>query len=231
MDKCKYCGSSELELENKTKFSIMDAPQVALKCAKCGKWLKWCPKDERQSYITLENSYKEYQELCRLEEYERWADKEITKLHKQLAEKEKKIESLTTAGQYKLSPSNDKVIREMVLDGKEILMMPKDVVDYLNAYSKELADNVQCIEILRKELEKYKNIWYIDLDSLKIDKNVREFANQKAIAELERVKEFYNAKSSSVPDENGWFNPIRKGMTLNEFLDQQIKLIKGEEVI
>lgn len=51
MDKCKYCGSSELELENKTKFNIMDAPQVALKCAKCGKWLKWCPKDERQLYI------------------------------------------------------------------------------------------------------------------------------------------------------------------------------------
>lgn len=60
MDKCKYCGSLELELENKTKFSVMDAPQVALKCAKCGRWLKWCPKDERKLYIKT-SSNRRYQ--------------------------------------------------------------------------------------------------------------------------------------------------------------------------
>lgn len=90
--KCNYCESRDLKLENKSKFDIMEAPMVALKCATCGKFIKWCPKNERQFYLTLETSHKEYQELCRLEEYERWADKEITKLHKQLAESEKKYQ-------------------------------------------------------------------------------------------------------------------------------------------
>lgn len=36
----------------------------------------------------------------------------------------------------------------------------------------------------------------------------------------EKIKEFENSKSNSIADENGWFNSIRKGMTLNEFLDQ-----------
>lgn len=48
---CKYCGSKNLVLENKSKLSIMEAPQVSLKCADCGKWIKWCPKDERKFYL------------------------------------------------------------------------------------------------------------------------------------------------------------------------------------
>lgn len=36
----------------------------------------------------------------------------------------------------------------------------------------------------------------------------------------EKIREFENSKSNSITNENGWHNPIRKGMTLNEFLDQ-----------
>ena len=52
MDKCKYCGNEKLILENPTKDeNILTADKVALKCANCGRWLKWCPKNERQQYI------------------------------------------------------------------------------------------------------------------------------------------------------------------------------------
>lgn len=52
MNKCKYCGSEKLILESPTKDkNILTADRVALKCANCGKWLKWCPKNERQQYI------------------------------------------------------------------------------------------------------------------------------------------------------------------------------------
>lgn len=57
MNKCKYCGSKNLYLENKSNKNIMELPQVALKCADCGKWLKWCPKDERKLYLN-ENKQK-----------------------------------------------------------------------------------------------------------------------------------------------------------------------------
>ena len=83
MDKCKYCGSSELELENKTKFSVMDAPQVALKCAKCGKWLKWCPKDERKYYLG------EFKKIA-----QKSNEIQIEELQKQLFNKEQEIERL-----------------------------------------------------------------------------------------------------------------------------------------
>ena len=43
----------------------------------------------------------------------------------------------------------------------------------------------------------------------------------------EKIKEFENSKSNSIADENGWHNPIRKGMTLNEFLDQIQKDIEN----
>ena len=60
MNKCKYCGSENLYLENKSNKSIMELPQVALKCANCGKWLKWCPKEERQQYLKINNNRYQY---------------------------------------------------------------------------------------------------------------------------------------------------------------------------
>lgn len=49
--KCPKCGSVELKLENKSQLPLMEAPQVALRCAKCSHWIKWCPKEERHCYI------------------------------------------------------------------------------------------------------------------------------------------------------------------------------------
>lgn len=50
--RCKYCGSENLILVPRIAGQdIMTANQVALKCADCGKWLKWCPKDERKFYL------------------------------------------------------------------------------------------------------------------------------------------------------------------------------------
>lgn len=60
MNKCKYCGSTNLFLEpRKQGQNILDADQVALKCKACGKWLKWCPKTERKYYYSNTASKKE----------------------------------------------------------------------------------------------------------------------------------------------------------------------------
>lgn len=60
MNKCKYCGSENLYLENKSNKNIMELPQVALKCADCGKWLKWCPKEERHQYIKTKTNNEDH---------------------------------------------------------------------------------------------------------------------------------------------------------------------------
>jgi hypothetical protein len=48
---CPKCGSENLTLESRGKLPIMEAPQVALRCADCGGWIKWCPKEERALYL------------------------------------------------------------------------------------------------------------------------------------------------------------------------------------
>lgn len=49
---CKYCKSKNLILEPLVKGEdVKTANMVALKCADCGKWIKWCPKEERHFYI------------------------------------------------------------------------------------------------------------------------------------------------------------------------------------
>ena len=55
IDKCKHCGSKELYLEPRVKGQdMLSADMVALKCKSCGKWLKWCPKNERVNYLKIE---------------------------------------------------------------------------------------------------------------------------------------------------------------------------------
>jgi hypothetical protein len=49
---CKYCKSKNLVLESRVSGEdVLTANMVALKCADCGKWIKWCPKEERHFYI------------------------------------------------------------------------------------------------------------------------------------------------------------------------------------
>ena len=42
---CKKCGSKNLVLQQARPDG-----QVALVCADCGAWIKWCPKEERPFY-------------------------------------------------------------------------------------------------------------------------------------------------------------------------------------
>ena len=59
---CPKCGSENLILESRGELPIMDAPQVALRCADCGRWIKWCPKEERNLYLG-KNLYLETEKL------------------------------------------------------------------------------------------------------------------------------------------------------------------------
>lgn len=49
---CKYCKSQNLILEQRSHETddILQANQVALKCADCGKFINWCAKDKRPLY-------------------------------------------------------------------------------------------------------------------------------------------------------------------------------------
>lgn len=52
MENCKYCDSNEFILEPKNEGEdIITANMVALKCNKCGKWLKWVKKEDRKVYL------------------------------------------------------------------------------------------------------------------------------------------------------------------------------------
>jgi hypothetical protein len=52
MNVCKYCGSKNLYLEPRIEGQdVLTADMVSLKCGDCNKWLKWCPKTERQLFI------------------------------------------------------------------------------------------------------------------------------------------------------------------------------------
>ena len=63
MNKCKYCNSENLILEPQVKGQdVMTANLVALKCGDCGKWLKWCPKEERKYHFQAVKQDKEYDE-------------------------------------------------------------------------------------------------------------------------------------------------------------------------
>lgn len=54
---CKYCKSKNLVLESRVSGeNVLTANMVALKCADCGKWIKWCPKEERHFYIKEKES-------------------------------------------------------------------------------------------------------------------------------------------------------------------------------
>lgn len=54
---CKKCGSDNLILEPRIKGQdILNADMVALKCSKCGTWLKWCPKSDREFYFAKTTS-------------------------------------------------------------------------------------------------------------------------------------------------------------------------------
>lgn len=53
---CKKCGSKNLYLEPRIKGQdILTADMVALKCKDCGKWIKWCPKNERVNYLKIQD--------------------------------------------------------------------------------------------------------------------------------------------------------------------------------
>ena len=52
--KCPKCNSNNLKLQQKD--NNFDAEQVALVCADCGRWIKWCPRSERSSYTAKTTS-------------------------------------------------------------------------------------------------------------------------------------------------------------------------------
>lgn len=81
---CKHCKSKNLILEPRIAGQdIMTADMVALKCKDCGKWLKWCPKDERHFYNKQNIEKDDFEDLyCKSIE-------QRAELEKQLADKDK----------------------------------------------------------------------------------------------------------------------------------------------
>ena len=95
MEKCKHCGSSNLYLEPRVEGQdVLTANQVALKCSNCGKWLKWCPKDERKKYLKdnqLDIEKNKDAALCYYEINRQELENKIKELEQKLLEKEEQI--------------------------------------------------------------------------------------------------------------------------------------------
>lgn len=50
---CKYCNSENLVLKQESfeTDDILKANRVSLRCADCGKFIKWCSKADRKTFI------------------------------------------------------------------------------------------------------------------------------------------------------------------------------------
>lgn len=63
--KCPNCNSENLTLKVRGAGDVATASQVALICADCGRWIKWCPKKERHIYIAKSRDrLGEFKRLC-----------------------------------------------------------------------------------------------------------------------------------------------------------------------
>lgn len=51
-------------------------------------------------------------------------------------------------------------------------------------------------------------------------KSLAEYTKQVRKEVCQEIRKFVNSKSNPIPNEDGWHDGIRKGRTLNEFLDQ-----------
>lgn len=62
--KCKYCNSENLILKQNSfeTDDILKANQVAVRCADCGKFIKWCSKDDRPQYYANTKKHWESQQ-------------------------------------------------------------------------------------------------------------------------------------------------------------------------
>lgn len=77
-----------------------------------------------------------------------------------------------------------------------------------------------------KEIESLRKKAFIDMT----EKEILELKLHTQPKEIvEKIKLFLNSKSNKVPDKDGWFDPIRKGMSLNEYLDEILKEYEGGE--
>lgn len=185
MNKCKYCGSENLYLENKTNRNIMELPQVALKCANCGKWLKWCPKEERQQYIK-DNENKthllsevEYQQYCaykliepqikgcmdREKEYQR----QLEEKDKEIAWYDKSIKDQIINGAKFMKKSNQDKINFAVAKLKKIKEWCEENCHYVEECCGDVASDfyeeyvykyiniVQLFEFIDQQIEEINN--------------------------------------------------------------------------
>lgn len=79
--KCKKCGSKNLYLEPRIKGQdISTADMVALKCRDCGAWLKWCPKNERASYLKIQDDLGQIGQDSKWQKLKEWLKNQITDL-------------------------------------------------------------------------------------------------------------------------------------------------------
>ena len=181
MDKCKYCQSTNLVLESRIPGQdVLTANQVALRCGDCGKWLKWCPKDERQRYIgekppkTSKQDKKTLQSLILIDKADRvdLLEKELEKTLLELQgenralecayEKIKKLESKQIDKDlFEALKEHDRKIEERVLfDVLGILYFQ----DYNRACDYDKMTGAEVVEAQHKILKEIQERYSYDFD-------------------------------------------------------------------
>ena len=98
-----------------------------------------------------------------------------------------------------------------------------DYQNQIDQLKQQLAEKDKEIEHLVKRIDKYENLFRSRIARTgDIQKDIELYVKQLAIQELEKVKDWLNEPF----DEDGCF---KIGGDLIDFIDQQIKLLKGEK--
>ena len=176
MNKCKYCNSANLILEPRVQGQdIMTADQVALKCDDCGKWIKWCPKDQRKYYIQATKQSKEKTEAGKSEELNARLVEEM-----ELSAKRRQIIEELTIENKEQDKKIDKLEKQVEEKEKEIKrFMSMKNRDQLVSENEALKDTIAVVLAQKRNISKsYEQL--------------KQLQNQKAIEELNKLKMLYS---------------------------------------
>lgn len=166
------------------------------------------------------------QELAELKEMDNYhlryelagADETIANLKKQLAEKDKEIKSLIADYEKRISQE-----QELMSNMEHRLVEKQNTIDEIN---KEFVQAVHDWKALCKKKDK---------EISKLQASCQQVKTQLAIQELEKVKEFALNNVSKFTNSNEYrANQNWRGLRpvnyyeLQDFIDNQIKVLKGE---
>ena len=115
-----------------------------------------------------------------------------------------------------------KRIAELEKDLEFTTKTANKLIEIKHKLEQELAEKDKEIECLNKRIDRYENMFRSRVNRTgDMQKDIELYINQLAIQELEKVKEEFGLKI-------GWSSETDMCFDLEQFINQQIKELKGE---